>query len=583
MTGSSPAPVFDGFAAGARCFAALLAALLVLLPARASVAQSPLDPSGQGAIPGALPQQPQPGKKGQQPEGGAASGGEQPSQLPTQAPQLPEEPNAIPKQLEPKLGSDFDPDTVEHSRARKTKYRIYGPYYEEVSGGYRFRAIFPPLWMERLQKVDGGWDRGSLFGLNYFNRRSPQHDADIFFPFFWKLRDGKTYTTVVAPFMHREGPEGHDNWFAPLFVEGSRKKTGTEFLHIPPLLTFHHRDREGGFSMAGPAFCRWRGGAFCDGRTATKIDMGIAPLYFYGRDEKSEYEVIPPLLHFYRYREAGNHVLDVWGPVWREKHRGGGLLNVLPLFFHNWDEQGTRTTLFPVFHYSNVSGDRTIITPLFFHRATADGGRTFATYLYARHRGRTELDMFTPLVWLYRDPDIKRNSVLVFPFVYRNTSNRSSDLVVFPFYANFRRYGLSNSHWVTPLVNWETSITGWNTNVFPIFFAGRQNRNTHLVVAPIVWDFASPKSRQTVVFPLFWRFADQKGVTQIVGNTIYLEEKTDKGTEWQFHFFPLFSFGSTPEGHWWNLLYGLAGYTREGTMAKMRMLYIPIEISKKER
>jgi hypothetical protein len=43
------------------------------------------------------------------------------------------------------------------------------------------------------------------------------------------------------------------------------------------------------------------------------------------------------------------------------------------------------------------------------------------------------------------------------------------------------------------------------------------------------------------------------------------------------------SFGATPDGHWWNLLYGLAGYTREGTMAKMRLGYVPITLSPKVR
>jgi hypothetical protein len=27
----------------------------------------------------------------------------------------------------------------------------------------------------------------------------------------------------------------------------------------------------------------------------------------------------------------------------------------------------------------------------------------------------------------------------------------------------------------------------------------------------------------------------------------------------------ILSYGETPNGHWWNVLYGLAGYTREGT------------------
>lgn len=567
----------------------LVAATLlgVTLPSVDALAQSPLDPSaGAAGVPGALPAAPQP-KKGQSAQqqvdlGGAASGGDRPSQLPTQQAQLPEDPNAIPPSLAPSLVSDFDPEAHDQSRDRTTKYRFFGGYYEEESGNYRLRTTIPPLWMERTQRVPGGVDRASLFGLTYFNRRSPLHDADILFPIFWRLREDKTTTTVVGPVMHREGPEGHDNWVAPLFFEGARKD-GSSYLHIPPLLTFHDRDREGGFSMVGPAFCSWKGGAFCDGRTARKLDLGVAPLYFYGRDEESEYEVIPPLLHYYRYAERGERLLDVWGPYWRERFRGGGSVNVAPFFFHAWNERGFRTTVFPFVHYSESDGDRLLATPLFFDRTGADGSHTFGTYLYGRHRGRTEVDMFTPLVWLYRDPDIQQSTVGVFPFFYKNTSNRSDDLAIFPFYGHFKRHGLSDSHWVTPLFNYESNVSGWSTKVLPVFYTGRSNDSTHFVFAPLVWDFASPRSRQTVVFPVFWRFADQKGVTQVIGNTFYFEEKTAKGTEWQFHLFPLLSFGGTPDGHWWNLLYGLAGYTREGTMAKMRLGYVPITLSPKER
>jgi hypothetical protein len=52
------------------------------------------------------------------------------------------------------------------------------------------------------------------------------------------------------------------------------------------------------------------------------------------------------------------------------------------------------------------------------------------------------------------------------------------------------------------------------------------------------------------------------------------------GSDWEFHFFPLFSYGQSPTGHWWNVLYGLAGYTREGATSKMRLVYIPIPLSK---
>ena len=39
---------------------------------------------------------------------------------------------------------------------------------------------------------------------------------------------------------------------------------------------------------------------------------------------------------------------------------------------------------------------------------------------------------------------------------------------------------------------------------------GRDGTETHTVIAPFFWDFASPSSRSTVAFPVFWRFADDK-------------------------------------------------------------------------
>jgi hypothetical protein len=68
-------------------------------------------------------------------------------------------------------------------------------------------------------------------------------------------------------------------------------------------------------------------------------------------------------------------------------------------------------------------------------------------------------------------------------------------------------------------------------------------------------------------------------VSQLVGNVYYQETRRKSGTDWEVHVFPGFSYGETPNGHWWNVLYGLAGYTREGATTKMRTLWIPITLS----
>ncbi|MEO8903914.1 MAG: hypothetical protein ABI488_16470, partial [Polyangiaceae bacterium] len=110
-------------------------------------------------------------------------------------------------------------------------------------------------------------------------------------------------------------------------------------------------------------------------------------------------------------------------------------------------------------------------------------------------------------------------------------------------------------------------------------YVGRNVLDTHFVLAPIFWDFASPKARTTVAFPVFWRFSDEREVTELVGNVYYHEKKLKNGLDWEVHIFPAFSYGETPNGHWWNVLYGLAGYTRQGTATTIRTLWVPTKLS----
>jgi hypothetical protein len=508
----------------------------------------------------------------------AASNTEAVQSLQTAEPTLPQNPLEVPKALKDRIGTDFARD-LERGRGKKTEYDFYGVYYQEKSDQYRFRTIIPPLWAERTMPGD----RASIFGL-YYNRRSEKHDADVLFPLFWRTRDDTTRTTVVLPFLHRERDATkelaarHDNWLFPLFFEGG-SADGSGYFHVPALLTFTQHSARGGLDVVGPMFCKWKGGPNCDRRTADVMDMGLAPFYFYGKDETSEYEVIPPLIHYYKYSEIGDRSTTLWGPVFLQRSPDKDVTDVFPFFWRSSGKNEASTTLLPIFHKSYKGNEDLLVTPLFVSATGEKGEKTFASLVYARYRGRTELDMITPFYWAYRDPDIGLDRKLVLPFYYKEDSPRSHDQVVFPLYGRFQRTGISDTTWVTPLFRHVGNVTGWETDIFPIFYAGRKNDASHLVVAPILWDFSSPHSRFTLVPPVFFRMSDDNSMTQVALNTFYREKKVPGGTDWEFHFFPAFSYGQSPTGHWWNVLYGLAGYTREGTMSKVRALYIPIKLS----
>jgi hypothetical protein len=500
-------------------------------------------------------------------------------------PSLPTSPLTVPAQVNDQIGSDTDLTEQEQGRNEsETKRKFYGVYYSESSGKYGFRSTLPPLWMERTQPSRTNPsvpDVSRLYGMLYFNRRSAERADDILFPLVFNLNDleKKTRTTIVGPIVNRKAPFETDNWLAPLWFSGTRKHGGYRL--IPPLLYYNHVTEKGGTTIAGPGFCTFEGGSRCDTRTSTKLDLGIVPFYFYGQDRESSYELIPPLLHYYEYNDRDLSWSNIWGPYYRSHSQKRDLFHLMPLYWSITKPNGGRhTTVFPLFHYGKEDGDTLLVNPLFLSKSTKEGGNTFVTWGYARHRGRTELDMITPLFWHFRDPDAKIDEKLLFPFYYGKTSPRENTFALFPFYARKERFAISRTTWVTPFFQHTTDLTGWSTNIHPILYLGRSGKQSHTVIAPFFFDFVGSESRATVGFPIYWRFSDLQGVSQLVGNVYYSEKKRASGSDWTLHVFPLFSYGETPRGHFWNILYGLAGYTRDGQDTTMRTLWIPIPLTR---
>ncbi|MFC1642860.1 hypothetical protein ACFL5O_09295 [Myxococcota bacterium] len=488
-----------------------------------------------------------------------------------------------------RIGSSTSPDDAEIGAMPPPRRLVLPPYYQETRGRYQLKTLFP-LWVERTKPSltqPSVLDRASLYGGLYYNRRSAERADDVLFPLFWNWRDlkNRSRTTVVGPFVQRVAPGERDNWLLPLYATGRRRHGG--YTVIPPLLTYTRSTEKGGFNLIGPAFCSWRGGPTCDARTADDLDFGVVPFFFEGRNEQTYYRLITPLLHYYRRSEKQESWTNVWGPIYRHhakrsvdaKLRDWDMLHVFPLYYSLWGPGERHTTVLPFFHYGYQDDSWLFVNPLFLMGRGHKGEQTFVTWGYARYRGRTELDMVTPLYWHYRDPDAGLDQKLLFPFLYSRTSPRESSHAFFPFWGHFKRHAISETTWVTPFFQHTHDLRGWATNIHPILYLGRDGHRSHTVIAPFFWDFVDPESRATVGFPVYWRFSDRDSVSQLVGNVFYHERQRRQGLDWQVHVFPAFSYGETPDGHWWNVLYGLAGYTRRGTMAKVRTFWIPIKVS----
>lgn len=502
--------------------------------------------------------------------------------------QTPQDPLEIPDAVKATIGTDYDGDPP---GAEGKLHRRFFPLYEERRGDYRLRLI-PPLYLEHTRGLDPETgqatpktDRESLTALLFYQRRSPSFDADVLFPAFWRVRDRQNHVLVLGPLAHREAPSEHDNWLAPLFFQGKRKDGG--YFHSPALLTTSHWGEKSAFTLIGPYF---------RDRTLRDVDWGIAPFVFHGDNgdldgARKTYTLIPPALYFHRERELDESRLTVVGPVISESNTKRSIFDVAPFFFSikGKPESGgvreSHTTLFPLFHYGTSPEKNLLVVPGYLRRVTPTAD-TLITPLFSRATTRnnaTSLTIAGPILPVYyrnTDIDVGYSALGIFPFYFGSSSPKGRALLT-PLFGRFESYNVSRTYWAFPNVTYTRDVEGWETDIHPLVYIGRDKTSSHTVLAPVFWDFASQKGRTTIGFPLYWRFADTVDgtVTQVAANTLYRERRVPGGTDWQFHLLPLFSYGQSPSGYWWNVLFGLAGYDRDGQTAKIKAFWLPITVS----
>jgi hypothetical protein len=502
----------------------------------------------------------------------------------------PSSPLAVSPELKDRIGTDYagGPASPEGSLAR----RRWFPFFEETRGDYRLR-LAPPFWLEHtrglkdptqsLYGIPPTPDTEGLIALLYYYRRSQALDMDVLFPAVWRVRDRENHVVVAGPVVHREAPGENDNWLAPLFFQGSRKDGG--YFHSLPLLTTSHWGEKGAFTLVGPYF---------RDRTGSDVDLGVVPFFFHGDNGSTDgnrrvYTLVPPLLYYHSAHEIDSSTNTIVGPVIAQSNAKRDIFDVAPFFFHIQGKPETggvpeyHTTVFPLFHYGRDPEKSLFILPGYYRRVGKDTD-TLLSPFYSNaqtHNGKTSLTAIgpvLPLLWNYRDTELGVHAWAVAPFYYDSQSPAGHDWLT-PVVGRFETIGQTSTTWLFPSFTFNTNVHGWENALHPIVYVGRKDDSTHTVVAPFFWDFASPSGRTTIGFPLYWRFAEgqDESVLQVAANTVYLQKRVAGGTDWSFHFAPLFSYGEDPRGHFWNVLFGLAGFSRHGTATQTRIFWIPID------
>jgi len=571
---------------------AALSAVLVLSTSATVRAQM-----GMGRGPGGPPQQQQ------QPKGPTPEEQEEVHNAYVRAsePEIapPSSPLTVSPEIKARIGSDYASGPPSPEGALHKGMELHWgflPAYTERRGDYQL-TLAPPFVIEQkrglsdptqtLYGVPKHEDSEGLYGLLYYRRRSEPLDMDVVFPAIWRVRDRDNHVVVAGPVVHREAPGENDNWLAPLFFQGSRPDGG--YFHAPLLLTTSHWGAKGAFTLVGPYF---------RSRTDDDVDLGVAPFFFHGDNgsidgNRRVYTFIPPLLFYHSEHELDSSSNTIVGPVIAQSNAKRSIFDVAPFFFHNVGKPETggvveeHTTLFPIFHYGRDPDGSLFVLPGYYRRVT----KTYDTLLSlvyssaethnAERQTKTTLTAAGPIVplwWNYRDLDLGVHAWAVAPFFYTSDSPAGHDWLT-PVVGHFETYAQSSTTWIFPSITLSTSTHGWENDLHPLIYVGRKDDTSHTVVAPFFWDFASPTARTTIGFPFFWRFAEGQddSVIQVAANSLYMQKRVAGGTDWQFHLLPLFSYGEDPRGYFWNVLFGLAGYSHHGTETQTRIFWVPID------
>ena len=482
-----------------------------------------------------------------------------------------EDPRIIPEGIKDTIGSNYTTEDRPTSEYR-VRSGIFPLAYKERIGNEITTTVFPFYYDRRLVDGSGKKIEQQSFYTLYYRKRSEKHDVDAAFPLFFRWRDEDTSTVVVPPVLWRDAPNEWHRWLAPLFFASHQPDGG--YFHAPLALTFSHHNPKRAFSLIG-------GIGFYD-RTNNNVDWGVVPFVFGGndKDKLTNYLFIPPLLTYHSENKDFEKSTWLVGPFFTRNTPDTSVFDVFPLFFHNHGPDYNATTVLPFFHSSRDKDKRLLITPLFLTASDKDG-RTVVTPFYSQYRGRTQLDLAGPIIPLfahYTDKDIYKESWLIGP-VYSSHDPTGYTLLT-PLFGQWREYGVSNTTWVFPTFHHETRVDGWTFNIHPLLYLGTDGPDTyHDVLAPIWWDFKSANKRTTVAFPIFWRFRDDEGVTQVAANTLYIERASSKGPNYDFYFLPFVHVGEQPNGNAWDFLFGFVGYKREGTYKQLKLFWIPIDLT----
>jgi len=398
----------------------------------------------------------------------------------------------------------------------------------------KFGWAAPPLASFKIGDPDHGKSFGMWF-LLYFWTRTPESKFDLLFPFAISTRSKNSAFAYAVPL----------NFYW-------RNKDDQNLLSIP----FFYRN----VTSTGGTFASWLGYASVENQATNGSFLW---LYWYGRSQASNYDVLfpllwsfrspganttifPPLFHFRsKSSSLGTFALLGW---WSSDMKAGSNWQlILPFYFRSSTENGAKTFhLWPTGTYQrdDKAGARyltMLVPPLAYwrdktgeidyefiyyhhHDIPADARTNILGLYYHRDDPAGTTNVLFPLFWHFRDSATGATAHSLLPFYFRRNSpdEKLTAAGIFPLWGYYRSFADGGS----------------SSGLFPFAFFGSRKDRSHAIVFPLFWRFRKADAVSSLFFPLYYASSDKSSTTTMVFPLLYFSGRDDQGSyRFQFPFY----------------------------------------------
>jgi hypothetical protein len=371
-------------------------------------------------------------------------------------------------------------------------------------------ALTPMIGSSSAREIIGGGDRAYLIAPLLASAH---------------VEDATLSATLVGQTYFVSEKDGTRHFGTAPFYFGGRSESGAHYHLIPPLLTGFIVDEEGGTTVTM---------AYYRVESANRLDTGLAPVFFHGRDSDGDgYTVAPPL--------AFAHVADAHG----QKLVSG------PFFYVDDDRVGRHHGILPLYLSSEARGLHTVIAPGVLRFADSETDTLVALQTFAQRRGPNEGTFASFPFYLRHREEGRALDVMPGALAARFVSD-DGERVMLAGPAFDATHALGHVRGVAPVFV-DVKYDGGRTIATPLFvsaqhedvralvlpaFVHAESDDARMLLTPVVIDLENDDGRTTIA-PLFARVRRDTETTMLIAQTM----TTLKSHAWSVSSVP-FYFGN---------------------------------------